>query len=395
MLWIKVKRVNIPGSLRASSNASLALALASFGDAFLYAFLPVNSVVVGVPVLWVGVLLSVNRFVRIISNNIMVHVFARYGLRMVIISAVIVAILSTLGYSFASSIFLWLVFRVAWGLSFSAMRIGTLGYAIQNENKGVALGLSRSLQETGPALALFFAPLLLSYFNSTDIFLLLAALSTPALYFAWRLPKAHDRIQPESSKLVLQWPSTVNAITLLSAILIDGIVIVVLGILFLHFGDNLTFFSATALAAFYLGYRRICLVVLSPAGGWIADKFGLDKVFNLSMCLVIVGLIVLLLGWVGIGSVIVFTFYSINAAITPGAVSSGKTNSLAAVAENATWRDVGAAIGTLLGGVLIASSYLTSTLLIAIFGLAFFLFVHMVAPRKRLKFSIYGSSRHL
>jgi MFS transporter, DHA1 family, multidrug resistance protein len=381
-----MRAVNLISSLRASSNASLALSLASFGDAFLYAFLPVNSAVVGVPIVWVGVLLSVNRVVRIISNSIMVHVFAKHGLRVVIIFAVTVAIFSTLGYSFASSVFLWLLFRVAWGLSFSAMRIGALGYAIQNEHKGTALGVSRSLQETGPALALFVAPLLLSYFNSTDIFLLLAALSTPALYFAWRLPKTHDRIAPAASKLVLRWPSTMNAITLLSAILIDGIVIVVLGILFLHSGEGLTVFTATALAAFYLGYRRICLVVLSPAGGWIADKFGVDKVFNLSICLVILGLIVLLLGWVAVGSVIVFTFYSINAAITPGIVSSGKCDSLAAVAENATWRDVGAAIGTLLGGVLISSSYLTNTLLIAIFGLTFLLFVHLGTQRKAFKF---------
>src|SRR5688572_24054137 len=90
--------------LKGPVYASLALTFASFGDAFLYPFLPVNSSAVGVPVFWVGVLLSVNRFVRIFSNTMMVHLFARYGLRDVMTCAVALAIVSTLGYAIASSV---------------------------------------------------------------------------------------------------------------------------------------------------------------------------------------------------------------------------------------------------------------------------------------------------
>src|SRR5688572_6600908 len=122
--------------IKASAFAALALAFASFGDAFLYPFLPVNFGSIGVPVLWVGVLLSINRFVRIISNTLLVHAFAKYGLRTIMICAVAMAITSTFGYGIASSVIAWLIFRVIWGLAFSAMRIGTLGYALQQERKG-------------------------------------------------------------------------------------------------------------------------------------------------------------------------------------------------------------------------------------------------------------------
>lgn len=380
-------RINL-NTIKAPTFASLALAFASFGDAFLYPFLPVNNSVVGVPVVWVGVLLSINRFVRIISNGWMVHLFAKYGLRTIMILAVITALLSTAGYAFANSILTWLILRICWGLSFSAMRIGTIGYAIQQERQGFSLGLSKSLQEAGPMLALFITPFLLNGFDTSFMFLVLFVISLPALFFAWNLPVANDKTQPQGHRKLLKIPSTYNLITLVSAILIDGIMVVVLGVLFLRYRIDITPLAATTLAAIYLGYRRICLVILSPFGGAIADRVGIDVVFSVTISLVVIGLLILVAGWIEIGSIIVFTFYSVNAAVTPGAVTKGELHSLTAVAENATWRDLGAASGTLLGGFLITSSYLDATLLIAIFMLMALLSIHLVKSQNVIKTSM-------
>ena len=371
--------------LKATAFAALSLAFASFGDAFLYPFLPINSSVIGAPVVWVGLILSVNRFVRIFANGVIVRLFARYGLRAVMMTAATFAVLSTFGYGFAVGLAGWLAFRVLWGLSFSAMRIGTLGYALQPQRPGFALGLSRGLQEAGPMVSLFIAPILLVSLDPDLIFYVLGLLSLPAVYFASMLPKEKDKTPPVENNRFLNWPTTLNAITLVSAILIDGVMVIVLGILFLHDRQDITLLDATILAAFYLGYRRICLVALSPAGGWIADKVGLDRIFTVSIIFVILGLVVIISGWIGTGAVIVFTFYGINSAMTPGSVSKGEGHSLAAVAENATWRDIGAAVGTLIGGILISSSHLTTFLIIAIFVLALLVFIHLGTALKTLK----------
>lgn len=372
--------------LKTPAFAALTLAFASFGDAFLYAFLPINSNVVGIQVIWVGLLLSVNRFVRIFANMFIVHLFSRYGLRHLMIIAALLAITSTLGYGVASGILTWLAFRICWGLSFSVMRIGTLGYALQQKKRGLAFGVSKSLQEVGPMVSLFSAPVLITYFDSDVIFYILALLSVPALYFAWNLPAVEDKTPVLTSRWSIRWPSTLNLITLVSAILIEGILIVVLGILFLNHRENISLLSATALAAFYLAYRRVCAVVLSSAGGWLADKFGMNRTFNISILFIIVGLFVVVSGWIGTGAVLVFTFYSINAAITPGsAVSRDDNHSLAAVAENATWRDIGAATGTLLGGVFISSQYLNGVLTIGTLVFACLLLMHMGTARKATK----------
>ncbi|HEY3403877.1 MAG TPA: MFS transporter [Ohtaekwangia sp.] len=382
-------------SLKASSFAALALAFASFGDAFLYPFLPVNSLEVGVPLASVGVLLSINRFIRIVSNSLIVHALAKYGLRTIMVIAVLLAITSTFGYGFATGVIAWIMFRIIWGLAFSAMRIGTIGYALQNQQPGLALGLSRGLQEAGPMVALFLAPVLLKNFEPRMIFYLLGCMSLPALYFAFKLPLRNDRTKAVEKKSFLQWPSTLNAITLVSAVVIDGIVVVVLGVLFLHYRNPVDLVTATALAAFYLGYRRLCLVVLSPAGGWMADRIGLERIFNLTMVMVILGLIIILSGWIAAGAVILFTFYSINAAITPGSVSKSESHSLVAVAENATWRDIGAATGTLVGGFLISSEHLTRILWIAIFVMATLVLMHILPGRGIYKLFSYGSNNNL
>jgi MFS transporter, DHA1 family, multidrug resistance protein len=382
MLRIKLDK------LKAPAFASLALAFASFGDAFLYPFLPVNSSVVGVPVVWVGVLLSINRFVRIISNGWMVHLLAKFGLRAIMILGVTIAIMSTAGYAFANSIFIWLFLRICWGLAFSAMRIATIGYAIQQKHQGFSLGLSKSLQEGGPVLALLITPFLLKSCNTSTVFLVLFALSLPALVFAWNLPITKDKTQPRVEQTFFKIPSTYNSITLISAILIDGIMVVVLGVLFLRYRIDITPMTATALAAFYLGYRRICLMMLAPLGGVIADRVGIDIVFSVTISFVIIGLLIVVAGWIELGSMVVFTFYSVNSAITPGAVIKGEQHSLSAVAENATWRDLGAAVGTLLGGFLIASNYLDTTLLIATFMLVVLPLIHLSKKQKVLKTSM-------
>jgi hypothetical protein len=103
------------------------------------------------------------------------------------------------------------------------------------------------------------------------------------------------------------------------------------------------------------------------------------------LALVALGLVVILCGWIGTGAVIVFTFYSINAAVTPGSATKGDSHSLAAVAENATWRDIGAAVGTLIGGFLISSQYLNTVLAGAIVVLIVLLLSHLGTARKAIK----------
>jgi MFS transporter, DHA1 family, multidrug resistance protein len=350
-------------SFQPTVYSALALALASFGDAFLYPFLPLHGERLGMSVAWIGILLSINRFARIFANTIIARACANYGFRLMTIVAVGVAVLSTMGYGFASGIVSWILFRISWGLSYSVLRIGAISYSLEHDQQGFSLGLSKSVQEAGPMLTLLIAPPLLFPLEPKTIFFILSIASLPAFYFALKLPKKFGEVTPFSFKRFAKIPSTFNLLTFCSSILVEGIVVVTLGVLFLKHRENISVLTASILAASYLGYRRICLIAFSPFGGWIADKYGLGKVFSISLIMVLTGLIFLTVGYIEVGAIILFAFYSILSALTPGAASTTGSHMLDAVSENATWRDIGAALGTLGGGLLLESDFIPRFLL--------------------------------
>lgn len=356
---MSVKRIS---TFHAPVYAALALAFASFGDAFLYPYLPLHGERLGMSVAWIGALLSINRFARIFTNALIARACATYGFRMVTVIAVFVAILSTAGYGFASGIVTWILFRISWGLSYSVLRISAISYSLDHERQGFSLGLSKSVQEAGPMVTLIVAPPLLFQLDTKVIFFILSLASLPGLYFAFRLPQKFIKTTPFSFRRFAKIPSTFNLLTFCSSVLIEGIVVVTLGVLFLKYYENISVLAASILAASYLGYRRVCLITFSPFGGWIADKYGLERVFVLSFVMVLAGLTFLTAGWIEVGSIIVFAFYSILSALTPGAASTTSEHPLEAVSKNATWRDIGAAVGTLAGGLLLESDFIPAFL---------------------------------
>lgn len=372
-------------SFQAPVYAALALAFASFGDAFLYPYLPLFGEHLGMSVAWIGILLSINRFARIFTNAIIARACAIFGFRVLTFCAVIMAIASTVGYGLTSGIALWVVSRICWGLCYSVLRISALAYALDHERQGFSLGISKAVQEAGPMVTLMVAPPLLFQLDTKVIFFILAAASLPGLYFAFRLPAKFSTTTPFSFTKFAKIPSAFNMLTFASAIVVEGILVVTLGVLFLKYNTTMSILAASILAAAYLGYRRICMIAFSPFGGWIADKVGLEKVFVFSFAMLLSGLIFISSGWIEAGASIVFAFYSILSALTPGAASVKGRHSLEAVSENATWRDVGAALGTLTGGFLLESAFigfllLGGTLVIGV------IFLYYIDVTKRFKF---------
>ncbi|HEY0679664.1 MAG TPA: MFS transporter [Chitinophagaceae bacterium] len=377
---LRVISRNIYG-LKNPIYAASALALASFGDAFLYPFLPQYAEVLNVPVVWVGLLLSINRFIRIAFNPVVVRLFAKYGVRKITILASVLAVISTMGYGLGWGLMSLIFFRIVWGMAFAILRISSMAYAFENGQAGMSLGIAKSVQETGPLLALWLGPVLLNNFDAGNTFFILAVISLPAVFYASALPDL--KYVPATAKtIIFRLPSLFNSMTFTVSFVVEGILVVVIG-LFLS-ANNIaeSSITITALAAAYLAFRRVCFILFSPVSGLIADRVGFIKVFNASMLMIIFGLILLLSGWVSIGLIIIFAFNSINSTMAPGGASGNETDKIRAVALNATWRDIGAAAGALAGGFLLSASFLFESFIFATFILAVLLFFHYRQTKK-------------
>lgn len=370
---LRIIRANISG-LKYPLYSSLTLSFASFGDAFLYPFLPQYAEVMEIPVVWIGVLLSINRFIRILINPVVVKLFARYGVRTVTITASVMAIVSTVGYGLGWGLLSLVLFRLIWGMAYAILRISTMAYAFEHEFIGISLGIGKSIQEAGPMLALWLGPLLLSYFSVTNTFFLLALISIPSLLYAISLPDL--KYIPLAAKgITFNIPSLMNLMTFAVSFTVDGMLIVVTGLFLAKQNGSLTALAIMSFTAGYLAYRRVCFILFSPGAGVVAERFGFIKLFNFSFLMIITGLVLLLVGWVPAGLIIIFTFNSIYSTIAPGAIADQKTDKIKAVALNASWWDIGAATGALTGGAILSAAFLFETFMIAIFVLVFLLII--------------------
>ena len=85
-------------SLGATSLSAAVLSIVLMGDALIYVVLPVSAEIFGISLIWVGVLLSANRFVRIITYGAIAHAITIYGIRLATIVACIGGASSTVMY---------------------------------------------------------------------------------------------------------------------------------------------------------------------------------------------------------------------------------------------------------------------------------------------------------
>ena len=178
--------------------SSWVLSLSLFGDALLYVILPVHADAFGVSMLMVGVLLAVNRIIRTFAYGFIADLTERIGLKNMCLIAASSATLSTAGYGFFEGDVLLTISRMVWGLSFAALLLVTLSYAAANPLKtGTRIGLSRSVEQVGPLLAMTVGAWLATIAGPRDIFLYLSLATAVSICLAFGL---NDPGQEKASK---------------------------------------------------------------------------------------------------------------------------------------------------------------------------------------------------
>jgi MFS family permease len=132
------------------------------GDSLLYSILPLAAPGLGIALPMVGVLLSVNRLVRLLSNGWASRVFERLGARGPFFGSLAVGLLATLLYNAGLGVAVFLVARMLWGVAWSGLRQG--GYQAiwtgDAAQKGQLTGLLWGLVRLGSAISVLAGGLL-------------------------------------------------------------------------------------------------------------------------------------------------------------------------------------------------------------------------------------------
>lgn len=334
---------------RASLDAALTLTLTLPGDTLLYLLLPLHCDVFGVTLAEAGLLLGANRLVRIFGYQWVAKFYALRGPRAACVLAAIAAAVATLCYATLSGVWSLLIARLIWGLSFGAMNL-----ANQALPTSVAAGASRrmgrmrAIISVGPTLGLIGGAAIAETIGPRAAFFVLTLVSLPALVYALRLPSTPDGPKAAGGRLLHLSP--VNVWALFLGLTLDGL-----------FGVGLSLIIAARepdqAAGLAMALRYASEIALSSAGGALAQWFGARR---LSIALTVgCGAGLALLGatgaimWIGLTVTIGLRALlgplpaPLVAEIHPGAAR------VPALADQSTWRDLGAGFGPLLAGWLL------------------------------------------
>ena len=180
---------------------SLLTAACLLGDSMLYIVLPTHWQEAGLNSLWeVGILLSVNRFVRLPLNPFISWLYGRLSSRNGILLAGLLAVCTTISYGFIQGFAMWLLMRCIWGIAWTLLRLGAYFTIIQisdETNRGYFMGTYNGLYRLGSLGGMLFGGLFGDLYGIAVPAVLFGTISLLALPFARELSTTAFKFENE------------------------------------------------------------------------------------------------------------------------------------------------------------------------------------------------------
>ncbi|QTD39460.1 MFS transporter [Sporosarcina sp. Te-1] len=168
---------------------ALIMAVCLLGNEMLFIVLPLYWDFFGLTAVWqIGILLSVNRFIRILINPLIALFYQKMSIRAGILVAVLFSVCSTFAYGCLKGIWLLLIARCMWGVAWSLFRLGgylTVITSSTSKTRGEYVGLFNGLWGIGTLLGMLLGGFLVEQFGVLPVttgFALLGFLSFPLAY---------------------------------------------------------------------------------------------------------------------------------------------------------------------------------------------------------------------
>ena len=345
------------------------------GDAMIYCLLPVTPESFNITVFQIGILLSVNRFVRLITNEISTTVVTRLNSDKPLIIAVCLSTFITLGYAIPWG-FWWLLFlRALWGGCFSLLRIEGYIAALRYSNRE-SLSRYMAWHETIKGqiygIITIVSGVLADLISPRSVPVLLAALTAACLLFfkggranLMGTEGAAVDTAPRSGRGKVSNPKVLIILGLV--ILVSATFATMMGSLrgraivdYILPGAGIAVGAATFAALFQVAGQVVSLS--GPVIGYFCDKIGRRKAFSIVFIIQIIIILTLALfklWYIMLVMFIVQLFSGSASQILRTAISGEYANpSEQAVFMNriATFQDMGSATGPFLGYALYAGT---------------------------------------
>ena len=337
-----------------------ATAFSLLGDQLLYSVLPSYYTELGLEPIQVGIILSINRWIRLVTNRLAERLCRRLPLMLLITLAFTLGSLLAFAYAFLRAFSLLLLARMLWGLSWSFIRqigVMTVVDSAEEGRLGRMMGLYSGLSRTGSVVGNLGGAVghdLLGFTVTLVIFGLSSLLAVPLGIASRRsVVQRNQGVERRTDSDDASWALLMSGFVVGSVG--PGLMMSTLGLLLAsEIGREIHVVGITvgvaSLTGLLLAGRWMGELLGAPAMGHLSDRIGrrtsICIFFSIGGCAMAAG------GWQGdpvslIGSVLVLFVCGGGAtvALTAEAGSRGSR----AVASYSTASDFGSAVGPILG----------------------------------------------
>lgn len=368
-------------------QVSLVVGFSIMGDSFLYGILPLAALSLGLGPEQVGLILSANRLVRLVTNTWVSAIFARHAPYWPFLGSALLGSVAALLYGVSWGFAIFVAARLLWGLAWSGLRQGAYQavWAGGPGQTGRLMGLMWGVIRAGSAVSVILGGYLYDRYGYGPALWVIVGLTTVAILLAWgiRWPLAASGGRPPRpgkggasaekgrSRVWASWrealadPRQAGVIGVGALkLVLDGVLVATVA-LFLaqHVAADqlLTGLGVGTVAGAVLATRWLSDLVVGPLIGSLADRVGH---FPTATGLVSLALALLILalqsaGWLSMLAMLLVLVtstginISLDAAANRLAQRTGQPEGFIGVYTTAS--DGGAALGPLLGLPLVSS----------------------------------------
>ena len=345
---------------------AVAAALSLFGDMALYAILPIHFGVLGLIPLQVGILLSANRWIRLLTNHLAEKLSGKIDNLVLLTAALITGSILAAVYGFMPPFWLFLSGRLIWGFSWSLIRqIGIMTSVDLSEvdSVGRTIGFYKGITQLGSMAGILLAGILFDAGGFSRTLFIVAGISLTAVPFGYTGYKIVPVYIKRRAKSIKRKKRSISPSFIIQSMIVGcigrGVVMSTLGyILVQKVGGNITFkdvvIGVATINGVILASKNIINSVLSPLLGTVSDNLGNKKSLPLFFFLgaISMGLSVITMSLFPLIILLIIFFIS-DAALQISLSSIAAKKGPESYASMATGFDFGAAVGPLLSWTLV------------------------------------------
>jgi hypothetical protein len=333
-----------------------ATAFSLLGDQALYAVLPVYYESMGLKALEVGILLSANRWIRLLTNDLAHRLVARpgFGQKGLFVGAFGLGAVTTLVYGLTASFTLLLLARLAWGLAWSFIRhLGVQAVMAEagTDRAGYTMGLYNGISRAGSVAGLLGGALLVDVFGFAYGMLCLAVVSLLGLPLA---ALGHRDSRELTGPGLGPLPTSLKLGGFAVGIVGPGFVMSTLGAGLAGYVGTDELLSAATLTGVLLAARYAMDGLAAPWLGGLTDRFG---VRNSGTLYFLCGGLALSLATMEppltLFMVLVLVFFVCGTGLQAGLAASASRLGSGPFAQYVTLADLGSAVGPVLGWLVV------------------------------------------